>query len=396
MAGVTRSPALPHLEGSFMAELEIKPVRTRKEQKQFLEFPWTLYRDDPNWIPPLRGNQQELAGFKHHPFYNQAEGQAFLAVRGSEVQGRILGLVNRAHNERHKEQRGFFGFFESVDDPQVAGGLLDAVRRWLAERNIEQLRGPANPSFNYECGMLIDGFDSPPTFMMTYNPSYYPRLLEDYGFRKAQDLYAYNGHSDMLATIDPKLKFIVEEATRRFNVKLRSLDKSRFLEDVRMFLDIYNKSLVGTWGFVPFSDEELEHTAKGLKHLIVPELTCVAEVEGRPVGAMFALLDYNPRIKQIDGRLFPFGFIRLLWNRKRIPKARLLSANVLPEFQLWGLGLVLGAFMLPKGLAWGMTEVEMSWVLESNHYSRKSIERGGGVRSKTYRIYDYGPAEEPK
>jgi hypothetical protein len=371
-----------------MAELEVKPVQSRREQKQFLQFPWKLYRDDPNWVPPLRANQKELVGFKPHPFYENAEGQAFLALRGGEVYGRILALVNRAHNERHKEQRGFFGFFESVDDQEVAAGLFDAARQWLAQRNIEQLRGPTNPSQNYECGLLIEGFNSPPTFMMTYNPPYYPQLLESYGFRKAQDLYAYEANKDMIGTVDRKLFFILEEATRRFNVKLRSLDTSRFMDDVRLFLDIYNKSLVGTWGFVPLSDAEVEHMAKALKWLIVPELTCVGEVEGRPIGAMFSLLDYNPRIKKIDGRLFPFGFIRLLWNRKKIHKARLLSANILPEYQLWGLGLVLGAHMVPKGLEWGMTDAEMSWVLESNHHSRKSIERGGGIRTKTYRIYD--------
>jgi hypothetical protein len=372
-----------------MAQVEIKPVQSKRDQKLFLNFPWKHYRGDPNWIPPLRTNQKELVGFKPHPFYKYAEGQAFLAWRGGEVQGRILGLVNHAHNERHKERRGFFGFFESVDDEQVAQGLFDAVRQWLAERNIELLRGPTNPSLNYECGLLIEGFDAPPTFMMTYNPPYYARLIESYGFQKVQDLYAYQAHRDMLATVDPKLAFIVEEATRRFDVKLRSLDKSRFLQDVRLFLDIYNKSLVGTWGFVPLSDEEVEHMAQALKYLIVPELTSVAEVEGRPVGAVFCLLDYNPRIKRIDGRLFPFGFIRLLWNRKKIPKARVISANVLPEFQRWGLGLVLNAHFLPIGLEWGMQEAELSWILESNHLSRKTVERGGAKHIKTYRLYDY-------
>ncbi|MBW3599119.1 MAG: N-acetyltransferase [Planctomycetes bacterium] len=371
-----------------MAKLEIKPVQSRREEQQFLDLPWKLYEGNPNWIPPLRANQRELVGFKPHPFYNDAEGQAFLAVRDGEVQGRVLALVNHAHNRRHKEERGFFGFFECVDDQEVADALFGAVRNWLAERHIHKLRGPANPSLNYECGLLIEGFDSPPTFMMTYNPPYYPRLIESAGFTKVQDLYAYEAHKDMLATVDPKLAFIIGEATRRFDVKLRSLDTSRFLDEVKLFLDIYNKSLVGTWGFVPLSEAEVQHLAGSLKRLIVPELTVVAEVEGRPVGAMFALLDYNPRIKKINGRLFPFGFIRLLWNRKKIPRARLLSANVLPEFQRWGLGLVLGAHMVPQGLEWGMSEAEMSWVLESNHLSRKSIERGGGRRTKTYRIYD--------
>ncbi len=380
-------------EAARMSQLEIKPVQSRREKKAFLEFPWKHYRNDPNWIPPLRTNQKELVGFKPHPFYDTADSQAFLAIRNDETVGRVLAIVNHAHNERYQERRGFFGFFESIDDQQVTNGLFDAVRRWLADRNIEQLRGPTNPSLNYECGLLIDGFDTPPTFMMTYNPPYYGRLLESYGFQKTQDMYAYIAHRDMLPTADPKLLFIIEEATRRFDVKLRSLDKSRFDEDVKMFLDIYNKSLVGTWGFVPLSDAEVKHMSKALRFLIVPELTTVAEVEGRPVGAVFVLLDYNPRIKQIDGRLFPFGFLRLLWNRKKIPRARVLSTNVIPEFHRWGLGLVLNAHMVPKGLAWGMEEAELSWILESNHLSRKTVERGGGKLTKTFRLYDYGPAE---
>ncbi len=372
-----------------MPDLAVRPVTTRRQQKQFLDFPWQLYRDDPHWIPPLRLNQKELVNYKRHPFYDRAAIQTFVAYRGEEVCGRIAALVNHTHNERYNEQRGFFGFFESVDDQQVADGLFGAARQWLREQGMTAIRGPANPSLNYECGLLVDGFDSSPFFMMTYNPPYYAQLIENYGFRQTQDLYAYWGHIEMLDSLDEKLTFITDAARERFEIHIRPIDKRRFREDVKTFLDIYNKSLAGTWGFVPLSDAEIAHLSAGLRHLIVPELALMAEVNGKPIGAVFGLLDYNPRIREINGRLFPLGFLRLLANRQSIKRVRLIAANVVPEYQRWGVGLVLLSGLVPHIRRWGIQEVEFSWVLESNKLSRGSLERGGAKHSKTYRLYDY-------
>ena len=371
-----------------MSTLIVKPVTNRREKKQFLHLPWSLYRDDPNWIPPLRMNQKELVGYARHPFYDNAEGQTFLAIVDGKPAGRLLALVNRAHNERYRENRGFFGFFECIEDQEVASELFDAAREWLAERGMQSIRGPANPSLNYECGLLVDGFDSPPTFMMTYNPPFYADLIEGYGFRRVEDMYAFYGHVDMIDTLDSKLRYIIEGAKERFDVKMRTLNKRRFREEVRMFLDIYNRSLLGTWGFVPLAAGEIEHMSASLRWLIIPELTTVAEVEGKQVAAVFGLLDYNHVIRQMDGRLFPLGFLTLLSKRRTIPKARIMAANVLPEFQKWGLGLLLLDELLPYSLKWGLQEVEFSWVLESNHLSRSSLERGGAILQKTYRMYD--------
>ncbi len=378
-----------------MSTIVIKPVATRREQKQFLLLPWKLYRGDPNWIPPLRLNQKELVGYARHPFYDDADIQTFLAYRDGKPCGRVAALVNHAHNRQYGDNRGFFGFFESIDDQEVAGGLFDAAKAWFAGRGVFAIRGPANPSLNYECGLLVEGFDVPPTFMMTYNPPYYERLILDWGFAKTQDLYSFWGHIDMLGGLDKKLAFIVQEATRRFRITTRRLDKSRFSEEVFTFVDIYNKSLVKTWGFVPLSPGEMEHQRDGLKHLIVPEMTTIAEVDGKPIGAVFGLLDYNPRIKASDGRLFPLGFLRLMFNRRAIKKVRLISTNVVPEYQAWGVGVVLLNRLVPDILAWGIQEVEFSWVLESNHLSRKTLERGGAIRDKVYRMYDY-ESKEPE
>jgi GNAT superfamily N-acetyltransferase len=371
-----------------MADLVVKPVESRRQQRQFQAFPWTHYRGDPNWIPPLLHDQRGLLNYRRHPFYDDAEGQTFLAYRGGEVCGRVAAIVNRAHNLRYDEQRGFFGFFECVDDQETAAALFDAARDWLAARNMRALRGPANPSMNYECGLLVDGFDSPPTFMMTYNKPYYGRLIEQCGFRKVQDMYAFWGHKDMVATLDKKLFFIWREAKERFNVELRFLDKSRFFDELKMFLRVYNESLVGTWGFVPLSPGEIKVLGADLRHLIQPELAMVAEVDGRAIGAVFGLLDFNPRIKRINGRLFPFGFIRLLAKPREIKKMRVISINVVPEYQRWGLGIVLLGSLIEPVRKWGIQEVEFSWVLESNTLSRGSLEKGGAKLAKTYRMYD--------
>ncbi len=371
--------------------ISIEPVTNRSQEKAFIRFPWKLYKGDPNWIPPLIDNTRQLLNYKPHAFYDNAEIQTFLAKKDGEIVGRIAAIIDRAHNDYHKEQRGMFGFFESIDDQDVANLLFDTAKAWFAERDIFLMRGPANPSQNYEWGMLVEGFHTPPTFMMTYNTPYYGELGEGYGFVKPQDLYAFLGHVDMLSELDPKLMFIAEEARKRFNVDVRPIDKKRFREDVDNFLDIYNAALPGQWGFTPMSAGELKATAGGLKQLIVSEMTTIAEVEGRPVGVVFGLLDYNPIIKKIDGRLFPFGFLRILFGRKKIKKIRLISTNVIPEYQRWGLGLVLMNRLVPDVLKWGIQEAEFSWVLESNKLSRGTLERGGVKRDKTYRIYDFEP-----
>jgi GNAT superfamily N-acetyltransferase len=374
-----------------MTNLAIQPVATRRQRKQFLEFPWRLYRGDPNWVPPIRMDQKELVGYRRHPFYERNRVQTFLAYRDQEVCGRIAAILNVAHVEHRNERRGFFGFFECIDDQEVADRLLDAARRWLAEQDIPCLRGPANPGMNYTWGALIEGFDSPPGFMMPYNPPYYGRLIEGYGFRKAQDLFAYWGNIDMLPASSAKLGPISDQIVERFQIRFRELNRSQFLKDVEAFLTIYNQSMVDHWGFSPMSEGEVHHLAKGLRYLLVPELAVGAEIDGRLVGVALALLDYNPRIKQIDGRLFPFGFLRLLAGRRKIKRVRLLAANVVPEYQMMGVGLVLLRAMVPKGLAWGLEEVEYSWVAESNALSRGSLEKGGAKRIKTYRVYDFDP-----
>ena len=362
-------------------------VQAHRDKKRFLEFPWKVYRGDPLWIPPLRIDQKELVGYTKCPFYEHNAVQTFLAVQGNNVVGRIAAIDNVGHTQRYNDSVGFFGFFECVDDLEVAAALFQAAENWLKGRGLTAIRGPINPSLNHTLGLLIDGFDTSPFFMMTYNPPYYERLIEEYGFRKEQDLYSYWGHVEMLPKIQEKYKPICEMIKERCGATVRTLNRKKFQEEVEMFLRIYNASLTNTWGFVPMSDAEVKAMAAGLKYLMVPELAIAVEIDGKPVGASFCLPDYNPRIKAIDGRLFPFGFMRLILRKDLLKRIRILSTNVLPEYQMHGLGLVLVDGLVPKVIDWGIKEAEFSWVLESNTFSRGSLEKAGAIRNKTYRIY---------
>jgi GNAT superfamily N-acetyltransferase len=366
-----------------------------QELRDFIKFPFQLYKDDPFWVPPLIADLKTTLSRKKNPFFEHAEAEYFVAREGARPVGRVAAIIDHNYNKYHGKKIGWFGFFECIDDLEVAKGLFDAVGAWLAERGLRSVRGPTNPSLNYELGLLIDGFDSPPTFMMTYNPPYYARLIEGCGFRKTQDLYAFGGHVSILPKIREKLEPVAVQIIEHLGVKLRTLDRSRFQEDVEAFLNIYNRSLVDTWGFVPMSDAEVRYLARDLKHLIIPELAVGAEIDGQLVGAVFCLPDYNPRIKQINGRLFPFGFLRLLYHKERIKRIRVISTNVIPEYHRQGVGLVLMHGLVPHALKVGIEEAEFSWVLESNSLSRRSLEKGGAELQKTYRLYDWDPPSAP-
>ena len=373
------------------SEVIVSPVRSRRERNQFVDLPWKLYRDDPNWVPPLRANQRELLGYKKNPFHEHAEVETFLALRAGEVVGRVAAILNHAHNDFHNERRGFFGFFESIDDQEVADSLFDTVREWFAQRDIHDLRGPANPSLLHECGLLIEGFDSPPVFMMTYNPPYYARLIEGWGYRKTHDLLAFIGRAQQIPETRERLAALVAGSQERLNTRIRPLDKSRFVEELESFLEMWNRSLYAMWGFVPVSKAEVRHMAASLKWLLIPELVFMAEADGQTVGCVIAIPDYNPMIKKIDGRLLPFGFLRLMWYKRHVKRLRLIAINILPEYQRWGLGLVLLDHLVPKGLQMGIEECEYSWVSEANTLARKGLIKGGAKHYKTYRMYDWPP-----
>jgi GNAT superfamily N-acetyltransferase len=375
-----------------MVPMQIIPAKTWSQQKAFLDFPWKIYKEDPYWIPQLRMEQSGLVGFKFlghkDPFYERNEGQAFLAVEGKNVLGRICAIWNRGHIDRYNDGVGFLGFFDCIDDTDVARQLFDTAAEWLKQRECTVIRGPINPSLNHTLGLLIDGFNSSPMFMMTYNPPYYEKLFEDNGFKKSQDLYAYWGEIGMLPKIREKLLPKCELIKERTGATIRTANVKNFQRDVEQFLDVFNRSLTNTWGFVPMSLKEMKEMAFYMKFLLVPELAVAVELDGKMVGVSFALPDFNPRIKEIGGRIGPLKLFKLLRKKEQIKSIRVISTNVAPEYQMMGLGLLLLDGLVPKVMESGITNAEFSWVLESNSFSRGSLEKGGAIRTKTYRIYD--------
>jgi len=368
--------------------ITVRATTSWRDRRRFQRFPWALYAGDRNWVPPILSQERLLLGWGRHPFFANAEMITLLAERRGKVTGRVAVFVNNVHNRKYEEKRGFFGFFECVDDIAVARRLFDAGRAWLTERGMTEWRGPVNPSLNYSCGLLIDGFDSPPTFLMTYNAPYYGGLIEACGFAKSQDLYAYEMDVALLARLVDRYKPAVMSSLEGDDISIRQMDPSRLDEEIKTYLEIYNRALDGTWGFTPLQEGEVKQIAADLRHIIAPEFAAFAMSGGKTVGAVLALLDYNQIIHRLDGRLLPFGIFRLMRGRKRIDVARAMAVTMLPAFQQSGLSVVLLDRLVDTARPWGLKRWEFSWVLESNESSRGTLERTGTKRTKTYRIYD--------
>ncbi len=372
----------------------VRQVASRRDRRRFQRLPWSIYAPsgerDPHWVPPMLGQERQLLGWRHHPFYDNAEIITLLAERDGHAVGRLAVLVNHVHNCKYNEQVGFFGFFECVNDAAVAGALFKTGQDWLQERGMSVVRGPVNPSMNYTCGLLIDGFDRAPRFLMTYNPPCYAALLESCGYAKSQDLYACEMDTELLAKATRRYKPAVLAACERLQLTIRRFDlgRRRRREEIATYLNLYNQSLDGTWGFTPLQPREARRIADELRRILVPEFALFAEIDGRPIGAVLALLDYNQILRTLNGRLFPFGFVRLLIERRRITTVRTMAMTMAPGHQSAGLSVVLMDTLVDAGAEWGVDLYEFSWVLESNAKSRGTLERLGTKITSTYRIYE--------
>jgi GNAT superfamily N-acetyltransferase len=355
--------------------------------KEFVELPYRLYRNDPYWVPPLRIAVKELLDRRKHPFYANAEAEFFLARQGGRVVGRIAAVLDHTHNKVHGEEAGFFGFFESVDDAAVAQALLTRARQWVSERGARFLRGPMNPSTNYECGMLIDGFDSSPMVMMTYNPRYYPVLMERAGLCKAKDLLAYHCP---VATIEmAKIEKLSNRILAKNGVRVRPINMKDFANEVERVWEVYGSAWSRNWGFVPMTREEFFAQGKEMKQILKPDLVLIGEVGDRVVGFAIALPDMNQALKPAGGSLFPTGLVKILYHQRLIKSVRVVALGVVPEHQASGLPAVFYATLVRNARKLGYGECEMSWILEDNLLMNRSLEVMGARRYKTYRIYDW-------
>jgi GNAT superfamily N-acetyltransferase len=346
-----------------------------------------LYHHHPYWVPPLRMAQKELLDTQKHPFYAHAEMQCFLARRNGQVCGRVAAIVDRNFNEYQKEDAGFFGFFESIDDLEVARAVMQSARKWLLERGAKVIRGPMNPSTNYECGMLVEGFDSAPNVMMPYNSPSYPRMLEAVGLRKAKDLLAY--WSTPTEVNGAKVERVARHAAGSQGVVIRTIRMSKFAEEVEMLWKLYNATWAQNWGFVPMTREEFLHEAAEMKQILKPELVLIGEVEGRAVGFALALPNINLALKHAGGRLFPLGLFKILYHQRLIKELRVVALGVVEEYRTLGVAAGFYAELIRNARRLGYGLSEMSWILEDNVLMNRSLKTMGARKYKTYRIYEW-------
>ena len=329
---------------------------------------------------------------RKNPFFEHADAAYFLAERGGLVEGRIAAIANRLHNETHHDKVGFFGFFESVNDPAVAGALLDAAAGWLRDRGCDTLRGPASFSTNDECGVLVDGFDTPPVMMMPHNPRYYPALLEQNGFTKAKDLLVYqHGLPDgNLVPVPERLSRASELICQRLGITLRPLRMSDFATEVERVKELYNKAWEHNWGFIPMTDHEIDHLAAQFKPIVVPELVPFVEKDGQVIGFALALPDLNTFFRtNRSGRLFPV-ILKVLWALKtrRVHRCRITLLGVLPEYRGKGIDAVLYHWIWTRGGTLGYSWGEAGWILEDNPAMNAGLVKMGFTVYKTYRLLD--------
>ncbi|QAT85632.1 hypothetical protein EJ065_4072 [Corallococcus coralloides] len=371
------------------SDVQVTPVRGAADRTAFIRLPYSLYRDDPNWVPPLEMERRDFLDPKKNPFFDYAEVELFLARRGQDVVGRVAAIKNPRHMEFHGTKEGFFGLFECVNDAGVARGLLDAASAWLKARGIDTVLGPANFSSNQDWGLLVEGYESPPALMMPYNPAYYAGLLETCGFTKAKDLFAFELSS---STPPPeKVARIAEKIRQREGVTVRPVNLKDFPAEVARIKQIYNAAWEKNWGFIPFTDREFEHMAKEMKAIVRPELLLIAEVKGEPVAFSMTLPDANAAFKAANGRLttfgLPIGLVKLVLASRKLKRLRLLTLGIKEGYRRRGLDAILYLDTLRTAKELGYTGGEISWTLEDNHLVNRAIESMGGQRSKTYRVF---------
>jgi GNAT superfamily N-acetyltransferase len=369
------------------SRMAIEPVpRDRAGLGRFLRVTDRIYRDDPLWVAPLRGEARRILS-DENPFFGHAEAQLFVAARAGRDVGRIAAIVDHRHNELRAERTASFGFFECEQDPVTARALFTAAERWAARRGMDLLRGPLNPSMNEECGLLIEGFDSPPAFGTTYNPRHYADLFEAQGLRKSRDLWAYHLAPDdrHLARLTP----LAERVLRRMpDLVVRPMRRRDFDGEVARMKEVYNASWDDNWGFVPLTDAEFTFKAARLAPLIVEPLALMAERSGEPIGLMLSLPDYNQALKPLKGRLWPFGWLRFRLGINRIRSGRTVLLGVKRQYRALGIETV----MLMRSFRWaldrGFTNLEQSWVVEDNRGVQRYLETLGARVYKRYRLYE--------
>lgn len=371
--------------------LRIVPVQTSGDLRRFIKVPWHIYAGEPNWIPPLLVEQRHQFG-KKNPFFQHARAQYWIAYRGAQPVGRISAQVDDLHIERYEDATGHFGLLEAVNDPEVFARLFATAEGWLREQGMQRVIGPFNLSINGDIGLLIDGFDTPPMFLMSHGHPYYDARVAEQGYRKTKDVVAY--------LLDPTLTppDVMRESARRADssgrIRFRPLRLAQLRDDLTILGDIFNDAWSQNWNFVPFTPAEFDDLGSSLKLFVPPEFVQIAEIDGRPAAMIVIVPNVGECIRDLNGRLLPFGWARLLWRLKRRgPRsARVALMGVRKEYHRSTLATALAFGLINAArepiLKRQIERLELSWTLEDNHPMRRIKERLGARKYKTYRLYE--------
>lgn len=370
--------------------IEIRKVSGKRDLDAFIRVPWEIYKDDPNWVAPLLIERKEALSDKN-PWFEHAEWCAWIAYRDSKPVGRISAQIDQLHQQRYDNQTGFFGLIEAMDDNEIFKALFETAETWLREKGMRQILGPFNLGINQEIGILVEGFDTPPSVMMPHSRAYYDSAIKDCGYQSAQDLLAYEFQADKIS-IPKVMRRLVGSGAKRINVRsLRGSEKETELEVMR---DIFNDAWENNWNFVPFTQNEFKAVGKELLMLLPSDYIQIAEVDGEAAAFIAAIPNINEAIADLNGRLLPFGWAKLLWRLKvASPKsARVALMGVRQKYQNTRLGPTLAykvmSAAIEAGNSRGVKRVELSWILEQNRGMRHIIEGLNGKITKRYRMYE--------
>lgn len=364
----------------------LKLVSDPKQIKEFLAFPYRHYKEDKYWVAPLRIEQKKLIDKRKNAFFQQAEMEMFLIWKDDQIAGRIAAVIDHRYNEHHGAKTGFFGFFESDNHPETARLLFKMAEDHLRRKGMTNIIGPANPGIMDTLGFLVDGFDKYPSILMPYTKPYYPELAETCGYKKEMDLITFEVNQDNVDRdrVNRAMNIVQQ---RLPGIKIRKIRKKKLAEELVIVREIFNKAWSKNWGFVPLTEAEFEQLGKDLKPVINENFAHIAEIDGQPVGFSVGIPDYNQILRDMDGRLLPFGIFHLLFKRNRINQIRTALMGVIPEYQGKGIDALLHRETIEYGKENGYYASEVGWILESNVQMLRVAERLGGVKDKVYRVY---------
>jgi len=368
--------------------VEIKEIIEEKDKEKFIDFPHDLYNNDANYVPELFIAQKELFSPKKNPFFENAKVSLFLAYKEAKIVGRIAAIKNISYNKYHNCNIGFFGFFDCINDHEVAKVLFDIVKEWHLKEGHDSINGPTNFSTNDTAGLLVEGFDSPPVVMMTYNKKYYAELIEANSYTKEMDLLAYRIPTKTVSQKSLRISDLLEERLARKQITIREINVKDWDNEVAKIRKIYNSAWEKNWGFFPFSKAEFDHLAEGLKLILNAEFAYIAEKDGEAIGFMLALPNLNETLIKIKkGRLFPFGIFKLLLGRKKFRIVRVVTLGVVEEFRKAGIEGIFYAKIIKAAQKYNIDFGEASWILENNEIMNQGVSKLNGEKYKTYRIY---------